>query len=68
MSLPTPSFTAGAEDAEEDFSSVPIGRRRLAQKPLPFWIKIDSLTAVVPILSLVLRNRKLFIWRYLPAK
>jgi hypothetical protein len=32
----------GAEIAEGDFSSAPIGRRRLEQKLRPFGIKINS--------------------------
>jgi len=58
-----------AESAEEDFSSDPIGRRRLGQKLLPFDHKAGTLSRLYkPLGPLFLSNRSLFIWRPLTAK
>jgi len=59
----------GAEIAEEDFSSTPNRETAIGVETLSLQgLRSIRLMALVPIMSLALRNRRLFIWRYLSAK
>jgi len=58
----------GAENAEGNFFSDPIGRPRLDQRLHPFGIKIGSLMAPALVMGLFFNNITIFVWRYLPAK